>query len=102
MQRMLKISCSSNWSKLSGCYVPHGRERQSSHAWVKGSVNDIFVPIESYHLFVPFGKRIKHDTQFEYNRIPAIVKLCMQAGVDIPKYPSHQRTNPIRMLGKSK
>lgn len=74
--------------------------RHSSHAWVKGSVNDILVPIESYHLFDPFGKRIKHDTRFEYDRIPAVVELCIQAGVDIPEYPSRRRTNPIRMVGK--
>ncbi|XP_027924947.1 APO protein 1, chloroplastic isoform X2 [Vigna unguiculata] len=82
------------------CSGPNGRERRSSHAWVKGSVNDILVPIESYHLFDPFGRRIKHDTRFEYDRIPAIVELCIQAGVDIPEYPSRRRTNPIRMLGK--
>src|SRR4051812_10296066 len=34
--------------------------RHSSHAWVKGSINDILVPIESYHLFDPFGRRIMH------------------------------------------
>ncbi|CAK8532486.1 unnamed protein product [Lathyrus sativus] len=74
--------------------------RHSSHAWVKGSINDILVPIESYHLFDPFGKRIMHDTRFEYDRIPAVVELCIQAGVDIPEYPSRRRTNPIRMLGR--
>jgi len=82
------------------CSGPHGRERRSAHSWVKGSVNDILVPIESYHLFDPFGRRIKHDTRFEYDRIPAIVELCIQAGVDIPEYPSRRRTNPIRMIGK--
>lgn len=33
-------------------------------------------------------------------RIPAVVELCIQAGVDIPEYPSRRRTNPIRMIGK--
>ncbi|XWS27354.1 hypothetical protein CRYUN_Cryun26dG0108000 [Craigia yunnanensis] len=32
--------------------------------------------------------------------IPAVVELCIQAGVDIPEYPSRQRTKPIRMIGK--
>ncbi|KAH1207078.1 APO protein 1, chloroplastic [Glycine max] len=82
------------------CSGTNGRQRRSSHAWVKGSVNDILVPIESYHLFDPFGRRIKHDTRFEYDRIPAVVELCIQAGVDIPEYPSRRRTNPIRMLGR--
>jgi hypothetical protein len=74
--------------------------RHSSHAWVKGTVNDVIVPIESYHLFDPFGRRVMHDTRFEYDRIPAVVELCIQAGVDIPEYPSRRRTNPIRMVGK--
>ncbi|KAJ0075404.1 hypothetical protein Patl1_34454 [Pistacia atlantica] len=29
-----------------------------------------------------------------------VVELCIQAGVDIPEYPSRRRTRPIRMLGK--
>ncbi|XP_021287920.1 APO protein 1, chloroplastic isoform X2 [Herrania umbratica] len=33
-------------------------------------------------------------------RIPAVVELCIQAGVDIPEYPSRRRTKPIRMMGK--
>jgi hypothetical protein len=41
-----------------------------------------------------------HDTRFEYDRIPAVVELCIQAGVDIPEFPSRRRTNPIRMVGK--
>lgn len=74
--------------------------RHSSHAWVKGSINEILVPIESYHLFDPFGRRIMHESRFQYDRIPAVVELCIQAGVDILEYPSRRRTNPIRMLGK--
>ncbi|KAJ1403757.1 APO domain [Sesbania bispinosa] len=82
------------------CEGPTSSQRHSSHAWVKGSINDILVPIESYHLFDPFGRRIKHETRFEYDRIPAVVELCIQAGVDIPEYPSRRRTNPVRMLGR--
>ncbi|TYJ48316.1 hypothetical protein E1A91_A01G053500v1 [Gossypium mustelinum] len=29
-----------------------------------------------------------------------VKELCIQAGVDIPEYPSRRRTNPIRMIGK--
>ncbi|KAL6201689.1 hypothetical protein ACLB2K_025401 [Fragaria x ananassa] len=54
----------------------------------------------AYHLYDPFGRRIKHETRFQYDRIPAIVELCIQAGVDIPEYPSRRRTKPIRMIGK--
>ncbi|XP_015901058.1 APO protein 1, chloroplastic isoform X1 [Ziziphus jujuba] len=85
---------------IQNCLGPTSAKRRSFHAWVKGSINDILIPIESYHLFDPFGRRIKHETRFEYDRIPAIVELCIQAGVDIPEYPSRRRTKPIRMIGK--
>ncbi|PPD81589.1 hypothetical protein GOBAR_DD21486 [Gossypium barbadense] len=80
--------------------VQGSSKRRGLHSWVKGSINDILIPIESYHLYDPFGRRIKHETRFDYDRIPAVVELCIQAGVDIPEYPSRRRTNPIRMIGK--
>ncbi|KAK8603137.1 hypothetical protein V6N13_085331 [Hibiscus sabdariffa] len=86
--------------KIQDCKGQTSSKRHGLHAWVKGSINDILIPIESYHLYDPFGLRIKHETRFDYDRIPAVVELCIQAGVDIPEYPSRRRTNPIRMIGK--
>ncbi|KAK9084477.1 hypothetical protein Scep_030948 [Stephania cephalantha] len=74
--------------------------RRSFHTWMKGSVSDILVPIESYHMYDPFGRRIKHETRFNYDRIPALVELCIQAGVEIPEYPSRRRSKPVRMIGR--
>ncbi|CAN4127506.1 unnamed protein product [Withania somnifera] len=54
----------------------------------------------SYHMYDPFGTCIKHETRFNYDRIPAVVELCIQAGVDLPGYPSRRRSRPIRMMGK--
>ncbi|MBA0822844.1 hypothetical protein Goarm_019622 [Gossypium armourianum] len=85
---------------IQDCKGPRSSKRRGLHSWVKGSINDILIPIESYHLYDPFGRRIKHETRFDYDRIPAVVELCIQAGVDIPEYPSRRRTNPIRMIGK--
>ncbi|OMO74733.1 hypothetical protein CCACVL1_16492 [Corchorus capsularis] len=82
------------------CKGPTSKKRRGMHSWVKGSINDILITIESYHLYDPFGRRIKHETRFDYDRIPAVVELCIQAGVDIPEYPSRRRTEPIRMIGK--
>ncbi|OIV98949.1 hypothetical protein TanjilG_07384 [Lupinus angustifolius] len=95
-----EVHVGQNAHHILDCAGSTSSKRHSSHLWVKGSINDILVPIESYHLFDPFGRRIKHDTRFEYDRIPAVVELCIQAGVDIPEYPSRRRTNPVRMLGK--
>ncbi|XP_076900069.1 APO protein 1, chloroplastic-like isoform X2 [Bidens hawaiensis] len=85
---------------IQNCHGPNGADRRSFHLWVKGSIDDVLLPIESYHQYDPFGTRIKHETRFNYDRIPAIVELCIQAGVELPQYPSRRRTQPIRMLGK--
>lgn len=86
--------------KIQDCLGSSNAQRRSFHSWVRGSINDVLLPVESYHLYDPFGKRVKHETRFDYDRIPAVVELCIQAGVDIPEYPSRRRTKPIRMIGK--
>uniref|UniRef100_A0A5B7AE59 APO domain-containing protein n=2 Tax=Davidia involucrata TaxID=16924 RepID=A0A5B7AE59_DAVIN len=85
---------------IQDCSGPNSGKRRSFHSWVKGSINDVLLPIESYHLYDPFGRRIKHETRFNYDRIPAVVELCIQAGVEIPEYPSRRRTKPVRMIGR--
>ncbi|XP_052200555.1 APO protein 1, chloroplastic isoform X2 [Diospyros lotus] len=85
---------------IQNCHGPTSSKRRGFHSWVKGSINDVLLPIESYHMYDPFGPRIKHDTRFNYDRIPALVELCIQAGVDIPEYPSRRRTKPVRMIGR--
>jgi len=86
--------------QIQDCYGSGSQRRNSHHSWARGSINDVLIPIESYHLFDPFGRRVKHETRFDYDRIPAIVELCIQAGVDLPQYPSRRRTSPVRMIGK--
>ena len=86
--------------EIADCLGAGNSQRRSLHSWVRGSVNDVLVPIESYHVYDPFGRRIKHEDRFSYDRIPAVVELCIQAGVEIPQYPSRRRTQPIRMIGK--
>ncbi|KAK3009542.1 hypothetical protein RJ639_014642 [Escallonia herrerae] len=85
---------------IQDCHGTTSGQRRSLHSWVKGSINDVLLPIESYHLYDPFGRRITHETRFSYDRIPAVVELCIQAGVDLPEYPSRRRTSPIRMIGR--
>lgn len=80
---------------IPNCQGPTSGQRQGCHSWVKGSINDVLLPVESYHLYDPYGPRIKHETRFNYDRIPAVVELCIQAGVDLPEYPSWRRTEPI-------
>ncbi|KAI4311836.1 hypothetical protein MLD38_036699 [Melastoma candidum] len=95
-----EIHVAESGHNIQDCYGTGSGNRRSFHTWVRGSINDVLIPIDSYHLYDPFGRRVKHETRFEYDRIPAIVELCIQAGVEIPEYPSRRRTQPIRMIGK--
>ncbi|CAN6233563.1 unnamed protein product [Urochloa humidicola] len=47
------------------------------------------------------GKRIPHDQRFAVPRIPALVELCIQAGVDLPEYPTKRRRKPIIKIGRT-
>ncbi|CAN8258213.1 unnamed protein product [Cochlearia groenlandica] len=85
---------------IKDCNGSTSSQRRGAHSWVKGSINDVLVPVESYHMYDPFGRRIKHETRFDYERIPAVVELCIQAGFEIPQYPCRRRTQPVRMIGK--
>lgn len=52
------------------------------HEWVDGGLNDILVPTEAFHLETMFQGVIKHNQRFDYDRIPAVVELCWQAGAE--------------------
>lgn len=55
----------------------------------------VFFP-KCYHLYDRVVKpRVGHDERYGIPRIPAILELCIQAGVDLEKYPSKRRTKPV-------
>ncbi|XP_028807433.1 APO protein 4, mitochondrial isoform X3 [Neltuma alba] len=63
----------------------HGYKRHAKnrcHEWVAGGLDDILVPVETYHLNNMFQGVIKHNQRFDFDRISAIDELCWQAGVD--------------------
>ncbi|KAI3884092.1 hypothetical protein MKX03_027874 [Papaver bracteatum] len=63
----------------------HGYRRHIKnqvHHWVDGALNDIIVPVEAFHLNKS-PDIIKHDQRFDFDRIPAVLELCSQAGADI-------------------
>lgn len=62
-------------------YRRHGKKKV--HEWVNGSIDDIIVPVESFHLQEMFQNIIKHHERFDHQRIAAVVELCLQAGVDV-------------------
>ncbi|KAL8477566.1 hypothetical protein ACS0TY_029747 [Phlomoides rotata] len=64
------------------CHGPRHHAKNMVHDWLKGNINDIIVTRETFHLHKMFQNEIKHHERFDYQRIPAVVELCLQAGVD--------------------
>ncbi|GJM86746.1 hypothetical protein PR202_ga02636 [Eleusine coracana subsp. coracana] len=75
-------------------------KRRGEHDWGSTLAEAIFVPVEAYHLEDRLGNRIPHDQRFAIPRIPALVELCIQAGVDLPEYPTKRRRKPIIKTGR--
>ncbi|XP_022731087.1 APO protein 2, chloroplastic [Durio zibethinus] len=74
--------------------------RNGLHEWTYATVEDVFLPVDAYHLYDRLGKRIRHDERFSIPWIPAVVELCIQAGVDVPEFPTKRRRKPIIRIGK--
>lgn len=85
--------------RLATCDGPHSNIRKSQHVWIKANINDVFADLDTYHLFERLTT-IKHEARFDVERLPALVELCIQAGVDLPEYPAKRRTQPVRVIGK--
>uniref|UniRef100_A0A7N0V642 APO domain-containing protein n=1 Tax=Kalanchoe fedtschenkoi TaxID=63787 RepID=A0A7N0V642_KALFE len=83
------------------CKGPQASARRGLHDWSKAYLEDILVPVEAYHLFDRLGPRIPHFERFSTPRIPAVVELCIQAGVEIPEFPTKRRRKPIIRINKS-
>ncbi|KAH7685058.1 APO domain-containing protein [Dioscorea alata] len=75
--------------------------RNGMHDWTKATVEDVFFPMEAFHLFDRLGKRIAHQERFSIPRVPALVELCVQAGVDLPDLPTKRRRKPVIRIGRS-
>ncbi|XXG85105.1 hypothetical protein AAC387_Pa11g0259 [Persea americana] len=45
--------------------------------------------------FCRLGRAVSHEVRLQVDRIPAIVELCIQAGVDILDYPTRRSTVPV-------
>ncbi|KAL0318228.1 UNVERIFIED_CONTAM: APO protein 2, chloroplastic [Sesamum calycinum] len=82
------------------CRGPQASIRKGAHEWVEAVVEDMLVPVEAYHLYDRLGKRISHEERFSIPRIPAVVELCIQAGVDLPEYPTKRRRKPVIRIGR--
>ncbi|KAB5514500.1 hypothetical protein DKX38_028406 [Salix brachista] len=82
------------------CKGKHAAQRNGLHQWTNATIEDVLVPVEAYHLYDRLGKRITHEERFSIPQIPAVMELCIQAGVHIPEYPTKRRRKPIIRIGK--
>ncbi|KAK1269828.1 hypothetical protein QJS04_geneDACA013679 [Acorus gramineus] len=83
------------------CRGPRAEVRKGMHDWTRALVDDVLVPVEAFHLADRLGKRIPHEQRFSVPRVPAVVELCIQAGVDLPDLPTKRRRKPVIRLGRS-
>lgn len=78
------------------CEGPDSGSRNSMHVWRPGTVKDVVGFPYCYHLFDRVGKaRVVHKEKYVVPRLPAILELCIQAGVDVERYPTKRRTRPV-------
>ncbi|KAL8481541.1 hypothetical protein ACS0TY_027881 [Phlomoides rotata] len=70
-------------------------------------INHIFVVFVEMFMWVIHHIRselviaVSHNEWLQVDRIPAILELCIHAGVDIPEYPTRRRDFPVyRVAGK--
>lgn len=80
--------------RIQTCNVA-GSLSSKEHSWAKGSIEHVLPLVESFHLYDRLGRAVSHEECLQVDRIPAIVELCIQAGVDIPEYPTRRRTLPV-------
>ncbi|KAJ7522414.1 hypothetical protein O6H91_18G009400 [Diphasiastrum complanatum] len=77
------------------CNGPNNGARNGRHEWMNAKVEKVVVPVKSYHLKDRLARPVDHDKRLYYKRIPSIVELCIQAGVDMPEYPTLRKSRPI-------
>lgn len=80
---------------IRSCQGRNSGSRFAHHEWIPGYLEDVVVPVDAFHLDDRLAKAPKHEKRFEVDRIPAILELCSQAGVDLPDHPTLRRTSPV-------
>ncbi|PIA49430.1 hypothetical protein AQUCO_01300326v1 [Aquilegia coerulea] len=84
-------------NKIKTCIVA-GNPSRREHTWEKGNVEHVLPLVESFHLYDRVGRAVSHEECLQVDRIPAIIELCVQAGLDIPEYPTRRRTFPVYIV----
>lgn len=78
------------------CTGPGSGTRSATHVWKRGRPSDVVLFPKCFHLYDRAVRpRVLHDERFTVPRISAVLELCIQAGVDLEKFPSKRRTKPV-------
>lgn len=86
--------------KIKTCNVKHSASNKE-HDWTIGGIEQVLPLVESFHLYDRLGRAVSHKEHLQVDRVPAIVELCIQAGLDIPEYPTRRRCFPVyRVAGR--
>lgn len=68
---------------IKSCYGFKRIKKNEEHKWINATVMDILSPVEAFHLRTMFQPTIRHEQRFDFDRIPAVVELCSQAGAEV-------------------
>ncbi|KAI5067693.1 hypothetical protein GOP47_0018221 [Adiantum capillus-veneris] len=86
--------------RIASCMGRNNGVRHGRHDWVTGRIEDVLPRMDAFHLSDRLGKLIMHEDRFIIPKVPAVVELCIQAGVDVAGYPTKRRTKPIMMINE--
>lgn len=68
-----------NGHLIQTCLGCKWRAKNQVHDWIDGSLKEILIPVEVFHLHNMFQDVIKHDQRFDFHCVPAVLELCCQA-----------------------
>ncbi|XP_076900101.1 APO protein 3, mitochondrial-like [Bidens hawaiensis] len=78
------------------CTGPKSGLRNATHVWRKGRIHDVISFPKCYHLLDRVGKpRVLHNESRKVKQLPAVVELCIQAGLNLENHPTKRRTRPV-------
>ncbi|XP_074277040.1 APO protein 4, mitochondrial-like [Silene latifolia] len=68
---------------IKSCWGYKRLGKNNLHRWTRASLEDILVPVETFHLKSRDQDIIKHYQRFDFERVPAVIELCHQAGAPL-------------------
>ncbi|XP_020276816.1 APO protein 4, mitochondrial-like [Asparagus officinalis] len=93
-----EVYIGSRGHQIKSCHGFKRIKKDQEHRWIDATVNDILSPVEAFHLQTMFQPMISHDQRFDFDRIPAVLELCFQAGAKVSDGTSYNLTLDAKEL----